>query len=1193
MPSQANSLSLSDILKIHLDTDGSGYSNNDNTTNELEIRFGTRGRNKITRIDYDNVIKKLKSLGFNATNSSGNSYLKIQTEFTDPKTGRTKMSNLRTTVTGLTAIQKYCKENKLTNISDIEKDYMLKMYAVTGASDGSRPIYPINKDNYNMRISYQAETELIDSSNMVMSMLDSWDDTKKTFRYINRLTFRKTGIPLKIELSIVKNSNTDSRRRYIPEYNIQDSGVFDNPPNYEIEIELVNDLVGTNSAYNTTSAIESTIKYGIKSVLSGLQESNYPIDYDEQDNIKLEYAKLFKGQSYSGRVYNRDFIGPSSYTLQMQNIQPINDDSITPNIRNNYTVTDKADGTRKLLYIAQNGKLYLINTNMSVQYTGCRLKTANEYAGTLIDGEHILHDKGGNFINLYAAFDIYYIKGESVREKSFVPTEADVIETNYRLPLLIRLMSSLDLKGHGDVIPLKLEHKRFYMAGETSSIFDGCKGILDKVADGLFKYNTDGLIFTPAAFGVGGSKPGQASDTKKVTWEHSFKWKPPEYNTIDFLFKTRKGDNNEDEIKHMFKDGLDTGGTDSDGISQYKIGELYVGFDTKKHGYINPCGDVIQDNLPSSSDVDNNDTYKPMKFYPTNPVDKMAHLCRINLTTDTNGSKIMKTIEQQMFEDDTIVEFSYNTNETDPMMRWQPLRVRYDKTAEFKAGRTEFGNAYHVANSNWKSIHDPITREMISTGENIPNEIVDDDVYYNRVTKTTATRALRDFHNLVVKKKLITSVSSRGNTLIDFAVGKGGDFSKWIASKLSFVFGVDISKDNIENKLDGACARYLNYRTQYKSMPYALFVSGDSSRNIKDCTAIDSDRDKLTTKAIFGETAKDERRLGKGVHRQYGKGSQGFNISSCQFALHYFFKDRNSCTGFLTNVAECTKLGGYFIGACYDGGLIFNDLRNKAQGEKMIIMQDDVKIWEVTKDYSRDQFVADETSLGYTINVYQETINKTIAEYLVNFEYLVRLMENFGFVVLPKEEAREVGLKEGIGSFSELYKNMERDMKYKPHMATDIGTSLHMSNGEKQISFYNKYFIFKKVRTVDAKQVAQSITGISSFAMDQSQTENKASEVTENTAVEDASATVEDASATVDDASATVDDASATVDEPSATVEDASAKVEEASAKVEEPSATVKGATATTESRQGTRKRRPKKLGSKFRILTPKQNSLS
>ena len=95
---------------------------------------------------------------------------------------------------------------------------------------------------------------------------------------------------------------------------------------------------------------------------------------------------------------------------------------------------------------------------------------------------------------------------------------------------------------------------------------------------------------------------------------------------------------------------------------------------------------------------------------------------------------------------------------------------------------------------------------MLSTGKNIPSEIVDEDVYYN-THDTTITKSLRNFHNLYVKKKLINGASVRGGTIIDFAVGKNpGDLPKWISSKQSFVFGIDISPDNIENRKDGACA---------------------------------------------------------------------------------------------------------------------------------------------------------------------------------------------------------------------------------------------------------------------------------------------------------------------------------------------------------------------------------------------------
>ena len=76
-------------------------------------------------------------------------------------------------------------------------------------------------------------------------------------------------------------------------------------------------------------------------------------------------------------------------------------------------------------------------------------------------------------------------------------------------------------------------------------------------------------------------------------------------------------------------------------------------------------------------------------------------------------------------------------------------------------------------------------------------------------------------------------VSRRGNTLIDQSVGKAGDFPKWKAAKLSFIFGIDYSKDNIENRINGACARYLNEKMRYRSLPKVLYLHGDSSLNLE------------------------------------------------------------------------------------------------------------------------------------------------------------------------------------------------------------------------------------------------------------------------------------------------------------------------------------------------------------------------
>ena len=174
-----------------------------------------------------------------------------------------------------------------------------------------------------------------------------------------------------------------------------------------------------------------------------------------------------------------------------------------------------------------------------------------------------------------------------------------------------------------------------------------------------------------------------------------------------------------------------------------------------------------------------------------------------------------------------------------------------------------FGNAYHVANSNWKSINNPITKDMISSGEGIPDITVDEDIYYNKPAGKTSTEAMKNFHNLYVKKLLIKSVSRQGDTLIDYACGKAGDLPKWINSRLSFVFGIDKSKNNLEDRLDGACVRYLNSTRTNKHMPAALFVNGDSSYNIKSGAAMLNDKAIQITKAIFGNGPKDSDAIGK------------------------------------------------------------------------------------------------------------------------------------------------------------------------------------------------------------------------------------------------------------------------------------------------------------------------------------------
>ena len=1189
---------FSNIVKGYLD----GIIDKTDGTPELEVRFGTRGNNPTTRENFDGVLQKLLASGFAFAKKNAYS-LKIQNEFIDQKTGQTKLSLIRAELHGINDVQNYCK----TNTPD--EKYVLftqKMYAKTGRSgiggeeeeaggrgggggSGGETIHPVIFDDFNFKVSYEREKRIANTSTLARSILKSWNDNKKTFRYINRSTLTHPDFPFQIDMSVVKESHKD-QAGYISASTFEAAKVLESPIRYEIEIEVINDLVGPGTAFNHPKHLLDNLRKMIKIVLSGFQGTNYPVSLSEMKGVQRRYYELLYPEEKQGgdsdesgdeadrdrdrdrdrmggagkdddrdrekrererererdreldagrrsiQLRSKHFIGPCSYTLQMQNIRPIDSDSKAPNIRMNYSVTEKADGHRKLLFVApKTGHVYVIDTNMNFQFTGA-VSLNVKLHNTLLDGEHILHDKRGDFINLFLVFDVYFVHKADVRSRLFFPMNDDEVLTNFRLPLMERVVKNLQLKcvsgGADSLPPIRIEPKNFEIASSLlfgKTIFDCCAIILRKSQEHQFEYHTDGLIFTPIDLGVGSNVRNDntvSGPLYKTTWDYSFKWKPAHMNTIDFLVTTKKGEDNEDLVSNIFKSGVDMSRCVQ--VQQYKTLVLRVGYDERKHGYLNPCVSVIEGTGASATSTSTStsggehhsvDSYKPAPFYPTYPYDNDAHVCHIMLRPDEAGVNQMMTTENDIIQDETIVEFSYD--ETQPVnWRWSALRVRHDKISEYRAGGKNYGNAYHVANNNWHSIHNAITPEMIMTGQDIPDELSNDDIYYNHVESGSAgggggidvgrgtkirtlTKGMRDFHNLYVKRKLIMSVSRPGNSLVDLAVGKGGDLPKWIAAKLGFVFGIDYSKDNLEHKFDGVCARYLDVKKKKRNIPEAIFIHADSSKEIRSGQAAISERYRLITRAIFGEGAKDASLLGRGVYPHYGRGAEGFDICSVQFAIHYFFENIMKVHTFLQNVAECTKLGGYFIGTCFDGARIFQALSRLESGSEMSILSsgsasgsasDPQKMWSVRKKYHQTEFEPDSSSIGYEIEVFQDSINKATREYLVNFDYLTQLLENYGFDLVTPEEAETTltnPMPDGTATFDGMYHQMEIECKKKREdggggggggggdgwdrrCQQEYGSALYMSAEEKQISFYNRYFIFRKNRNINAKQLKSS-----------------------------------------------------------------------------------------------------------------------
>ena len=1071
-------------------------------TTEIEAKFGTGRRQApgrdgfnvsppITKLNYDEVIKKLRFEGFVAKATDGVYRLSFKHDQPQDRAGDRPWPDVRVEIWGVPAINYYCKTDSLDQTRQKYPSAVMFTQKTMMRDYSGKPLH-VAFESSNFKVSCNTENTKPDRLDQ---MLGEWDRVrpKKWFRLINRVTYTHPKYFVKFDLSITKNANASADR-------LVDSGVFGQPERHELEIELDNARVMAGLV--SEDVLLAQFKKCIKFVMSGIQSTNYPVSYVEQQAAFSEYANMIATAEGQGKK-PVPFIGPSQYTLQMENVAQEEEtdtdegsgDSIV-NIRKNFVVTEKADGERRLMLIAESGKIYFITTKRGVIFSGARTHTRSCFR-TIVDGEYISHNKHGEFINLYMMFDAYYYGGESVRARTFIPKSAEkdagkskgkgeTADTRSRystLQIIIKTLAAESVLGSGRPSPVQFNVKTFYPStvdpnDSGDAIFQACQTLLD-VKNKMVEYETDGLIFTHAYFGVSAIKEGVEGPLSNAPWEVSFKYKPPEMNTVDFKAVVVKTPTGAVDVGSRINDAGNSG--DSERIYEFATLHLKCMFNSQRDGYVNPMQDVLSGNIPTNvvatagRYAGGNSTEQ--RFYPTMPYDSDAGVTNIRLVRDAAGVAQMFTVDGDMFVDGAIVEFRY-TPERESGWRWEPIRVRHDKVRS---------NAYTTANNNWKSINNPITHDMITTGRNIPRANISDDIYYNKSSGSGAagrgrpqfkTDRMKHFHNLFVKHKLIVGASPRSRgTLIDYACGKAGDLPKWISAHLAFVLGIDISRDNLENRLDGSAARYLTSKKNKRYTPDALFAHGDSSRNIKNGDGLKTSAANQVISSVFGLSPKtDAVSAGNGVAAQYGVARDGFDVSSCQFAMHYMFKSVDTLRGFLRNLAECTKLGGHFIGTAYDGKKIFELLKPFPADRGDQIIEDGVKIWEVVKGYpAGGKFEDSVQSLGHEIHVFQESINQRITEYLVNFDYFDHMMELYGFSLVSNDDARDMSFSTGGGSFKFLYNRMMREIENSTDKAPFFGHAPDMTDNEKKISFLNRYVIYKKTRNVDLKLLEHTI----------------------------------------------------------------------------------------------------------------------
>lgn len=1001
---------------------------------ELETTFGAKGT--VDATTFLTVAKRLRAKGY--TSLPQEDRLTVTTR-----------DHVRFTLSSLGIIQQYCRDDMMNGKPFVA---MIKDRTAVQAN--------VDLDEYGVRIKTRRELPMASDDAEVKKLFEQWPRVQKAFRMIRRWSFDGDGI--RIDMSIVRSTKKDLRGEYRWQRRFRDQEVMQATPTYEIEVELLRKEGDT-----AATALKRLVR-GVGEVLRGIQKNSILIRQSVKTRVLAQYREL---------VGSDRFRGPAPRTLQKKNFLKEKEDG-EANLRDGYNVTDKADGLRCLAYCDGRGELFLIDMGMNVYRTGLKQP---ECRMSLLDGEWVTLTADRRPIQQYLAFDIFLaVDKTDVSQLPFQSPNAERPQEG-RHGQLEKWMQTWN-KGDGPAkvatgltpqTQLQVSMKSFLFArAGDESIFRAAGRVLDTARI----YYTDGLIFTPNALPL----PAAAG----ATFFEQFKWKPPKDNTVDFLVTIEK----QPESKHADKITVGVH-PDSGETVTYKTVRLFVGSSSE-----NPR-DVILNmlELPKKDRMvrgGQKGVYKPALFTPKEFPDPMASTCYLAVQTDpdTGETYVMTEDTEEPIQDRTIVEMAY-----DPAAaagwRWRPLRVRMDKTERLQSGTySRTLNSDKVAEDVWNSIYDPISLHMIRSGAEQPSDEEQLELmkastgseavskkYYDRkapVQDQMIVRGLRDFHNQWIKEKILyrAGLSGGGKTLIDVACGRGADLQKWRRAGAAFVLGADYSGENIRGEKDGAYRRYMDTLVNAGSREAVapmIFVIADSSKTFVTGDAGVTDEEKNILRSVLGRVRPTGPVPAFVEKEGAGRLKVGADCMSCMFALHYFFETPDTFRGFIKNIADNLKVGGHFIGCCFDGEAVFNLLRPVPKGGQRGGMEKGANLWTITKQYDEDDLVLGDESLGLAVDVEFITIGTTHREYLVHFPTLVEAMKGIGCELMGAEDLKKVGLAHSTAMFKTSW-----------DMAAKAGKKYLMTDSVQQFSFLNRWFVFK--RTSAAGPLDETKSGLAS-----------------------------------------------------------------------------------------------------------------
>ena len=804
-------------------------------------------------------------------------------------------------------------------------------------------------------------------------------------RYKNRYSFVNDKTAVRHDLTVVRSADSLAAALRAPD-------------TYEIELELTR-----GDPDQAPRRIASVLLSEILWTLGPVRALGARVETAALDAyLALTSAKV--SASDARRDPKAWFIGPNPVTLELKHLATLAPISI---VSNAYTVTDKADGERRLLFADGQGSLYTINNRLEV----AGIAGTSKHANSILDGEWIAgafaSASASASASAFAAFDAYFLDGQPC----------------HRLPLIAAGDARSRFRAMSEFVEgllLRSQDRVFVKRFETGDALAAAKRLWSNRSE--LPYGIDGLVFTPQTLAVGASSSMHVvdvADLRRSTWDRTLKWKPATHLSIDFKVKAKRDPVSGDRVMTV---------DDADGAT-YAVMELEVAGDRSSRLVPHSCTNFW---LRPRAKAPPPTARCDRKFAPAGFAESVGeYLADPDRPVCDNGDPLVEG---------GVAEFVYVGKRSGSRRRqvWRPLRTRPDKTS---------GNGTENAMAVWRAIQQPVTADVI-TGDAPPPFVPNPTTYYRRADKRNVleTFSVAKFHGEVKRALLVDPFRSMGvRRVFDVACGPGGDVQKYLAAGVTELLGVDLFVDNIAHPEFGAYSRL----PASPNTPMYVFLPMDASVKIDvdgrgPANAVTGDDDdRRAAGLLWGSVEPDTTTEQKFA----GFARRPFDAVSCQFALHYFFASDATLDAFVANVDAHLRVGGVFVATCFDGRRVLDLLGGDA--EKTRRGSDGRVLWKIrtTRPHTVEGPVI---PLGRGIHVYLESIGSENEEFLVD---LSALTSRFAAKGIRPASARTMSrhfpaLPSWSSGFEALY-------------GTDSAKT-RLSQDERTFSFLNMWCVYEK-----------------------------------------------------------------------------------------------------------------------------------